>query len=177
MKYIVLLRGINVGGKRIIKMDTLKATMQEIGFTNVKSYIQSGNIVLESVETDIVKITKIIETSLKDTFGFDVHVLVIEIDRFLQMVEGNPFYSATTDIKKLHGTIIEGNIENPKLLHDIETKGDEYVIGNGILYIQCVGDYHTSPLSNNILEKKLKLTCTTRNWKTMLAIKDMAQIG
>ncbi|MCB9309148.1 MAG: DUF1697 domain-containing protein [Lewinellaceae bacterium] len=174
MKYVVLLRGINVGGKRIIKMDALRAMMDDLNFKNVKTYIQSGNIIFESDETDLQKITKTIETTLKDTFGFDVHVLVIESTRFHQMVDGNPYYSSTVDIKKLHGTIVEGNIENPNLLNDIETKGDEYVIGNGILYIQCAGDYHTSPLSNNILEKKLKLTCTTRNWKTMLAIKDMA---
>src|SRR5882672_5777503 len=75
-KYVALLRGINVGGKNMIKMTELKVCFEKMGMHNVRTYIQSGNVLFESSQTDIGKLTEEVEQALSKTFGYKSVVVV-----------------------------------------------------------------------------------------------------
>src|SRR6218665_3055571 len=89
--YLALLRGINVSGKKIIKMEDLRKLMGDAGYTNVKTYIQSGNIVFESAEKSKDKLAKAIETLIEKHFGFDVTVFVTDKTAIEAAIDNNPF--------------------------------------------------------------------------------------
>ena len=88
--YLVLLRGINVGGKNIIKMADLKASFEEMGFSNVVTYIQSGNVVLQSEDKDKAAITTKIEKGLSKRFNFEAKVVVISQKELSAVVKSAP---------------------------------------------------------------------------------------
>jgi uncharacterized protein (DUF1697 family) len=89
--YIAILRGINVSGKRIIKMDALKEMLTELNFEKVRTYIQSGNIVFEAKNTNANQLEKTLPAEIKKQFGFDVPVIVLDIDELKSIITKNPF--------------------------------------------------------------------------------------
>jgi len=167
-KYIALLRGINVGGKRKILMKDLKSLLAEIGFEDVVTYIQSGNVVFNSNEnpsTAESQIKKIISLN----YDFEVPVIVISVSELKNIVENNPFL-AENEIEKLHVTLLS-DIPELKNIEIAEKSAIEYsdkyeLLGKNV-FICCEGKYHKSKLSNNFFEKKMKVNATTRNWKTI----------
>ena len=90
MMYIALLRGINVGG-HTVKMDYLRELFTQLGFTGVRSYIQSGNLFFETPQTDRVALTQTIEQHLHEALGYQVAVFLRTIPEIEQIVESNPF--------------------------------------------------------------------------------------
>lgn len=106
-KYISILRGINVSGHRIIKMEKLRQIYTDLGFENVKSYIQSGNVIFECKESDDKKLAEIIEREISTVFSYEVPVIVIELNKLKQIISENPFLnddSKNTDF--LHNTFL-----------------------------------------------------------------------
>ncbi|MEZ4910464.1 MAG: DUF1697 domain-containing protein [Saprospiraceae bacterium] len=173
--FIAILRGINVGGHRIIKMDFLRQIFGVIGMKDVKTYIQSGNVVFRSDINDIGALAELIRDTIQKSTGFDVKTIVIEAQDFLNKVASNPYIIHEYDMKQLFGTFLETEPHETTALSSIDTSNDTFILGNKIIYLKCVGSYHTSPLTNEIFEKKLKISCTTRNWKTILTIKTMIE--
>lgn len=101
MKYVAFLRGINVGGKTIIKMEELRKVFSSLGFANVKSYIQSGNIVFETDETDETKLTEKIATAVEWNF-FKTPVMIRTIEEIQDAVANNPFANVKFEEKLFH---------------------------------------------------------------------------
>ncbi len=99
--YIALLRGINVSGQKIIKIDELRKLFESLGFKNVKTYIQSGNVIFNSQIESIDKIVKLIEKKIKEVFSFDVTVIIRNRDELGKIIQTNPF-SKTKPIEKLY---------------------------------------------------------------------------
>ena len=97
--FIALLRGINVGGQKKIKMAELRAVLEDEGLQNVKTYIQSGNIVFKSDETNREKLQNRIAGTIRQYFGFDVSTLVIREKDIRQILEANPFYNESAEGK------------------------------------------------------------------------------
>ncbi|MBK7267288.1 MAG: DUF1697 domain-containing protein [Ignavibacteriales bacterium] len=93
-QYIALLRGINVSGHKIIKMAELKELLMSIGFRNVQTYIQSGNVVFESDDTSIPDLELSIMSGIAGKYGFDVEVMVRTVNEFSRIIETNPFPDA-----------------------------------------------------------------------------------
>ncbi len=89
MKYVALLRGINVGGNNRVSMEDLKQSLENGGFTDVQTYINSGNVILSSSQS-IDKVNDLIEAIIKQTFGFDVNVLTISSADFLRIAKNLP---------------------------------------------------------------------------------------
>ena len=89
-RYVALLRGINVGGNNIVKMSELKACFEHIGYQNVHTYINSGNIIFESSETNSQKLTNTIEAALKEAFGFELRVVVCSLEQLRAIVQNAP---------------------------------------------------------------------------------------
>lgn len=171
--YVALLRGINVSGHKIIKMNDLRLLFELLSFENVKTYIQSGNVIFKSKETSNIELEKTIQAAILSKFGFDVPVFVEEFNAFKARVSKNIFSTIDDEkIKQLHVTFLSDTPTNSNLeLLNLENTGkDTFIIIDNTIFIQCVAGYSDSLLSNSFFEKKLKLKATTRNWKTTTEI-------
>ncbi|MEQ1733343.1 MAG: DUF1697 domain-containing protein [Bacteroidia bacterium] len=174
--YLSLLRGINVSGQKSIKMVDLKALYQSLNFTNVTTYIQSGNVVFKSTITNTEELTTLIASKIKQHYNFDVPVQVLTLTELTAIVNNNP-YVATAPLEQLHVTILNAIPAPEKLaaLAVVPHGNDEYVINHTTVYLRCTNGYGTTKLTNNYLEAKLKTSATTRNWKTINVLLGMMQ--
>ena len=167
--YIAILRGINVSGHRVIKMEALKQLMDELNFQNIQTYIQSGNVIFQYKNTGFEKLEKKISDAIASKFDFEVPVVVLEFEELKNILEKNPFViDPTKDIKYLHVTFLATEPEK-KNLADINFNQylpDELNIVGKTIYLYCPNGYGTTKLHNGFFESKLKVSATTRNWKT-----------
>lgn len=167
--YISLLRGINVGGQKSIKMVDLRALYEALGFDKVQSYVQSGNVVFTSDEP-ATTITTAICDGIAEKFAYSVPVMVLTLEAWRNLKESNPFaQDSDKDPKHLHITLL-GAIADEQSIHDLEaidTGSDEYSIIDKIVYLHCPNGYGRTKLNNNFWEKKLNVSATTRNWNTV----------
>ena len=151
---IAILRGINVGGKRKVLMSDLKALCKELDWKNVRTYIQSGNIIFNSnkkhteLETSLEKI-------IKDKYDFEVPVIVRSSEDLQLLINKNPYDNENTDIKQLHLTFlkVQPTKENIKHLLTYNFEPDKFEIWNKEVFIFCKGKYHKSKVSNGFIEK------------------------
>jgi uncharacterized protein (DUF1697 family) len=177
--YICILRGINVSGHKIIKMDELKNLFQKLGFNAVQTYIQSGNVVFQSEQANQRELELLIANRILEVFGFDVPVLVKSNKELQFIFENNPFLKkGVTDVSKLHVTFLSDlpNGELVKQFSEFDFGTDEYLIENSAIYIHCpINGYGNSKISNQFIENKLKLNATTRNWKTITQLMSLLQ--
>lgn len=178
IKNIALLRGINVGGKRKIPMTGLRTVFEKLGYTDVESYIQSGNIVYKSpANKKPVDSAQRIQEHIREQYGHEVPVMILPAADILTAVDQNPFpQSNPEDIKKLHLTFLSGTpeLEKVEALTKMDFKQDQFVLFGKMVFIRCEGKYHESKLTNNFFERKLEVQATTRNWRTVLKLAEMA---
>lgn len=169
---IAILRGINVGGKKKILMSDLKGMFEALEFSNVVTYIQSGNVIFDSKESAHTKLAEQIRDAIKNKFGFEVPVVIRTVKELKQATESNPYYTSDSDINKLHLTFLNESPseENIKETERYDYAPDLFTIKDKDVFIYCEGKYHQSKLSNAFFEKKLKVEATTRNWKTVLKL-------
>ena len=178
-KKIAILRGINVGGKRKILMADLRELFADLGFKNVATYIQSGNVIFNAVDkmTDI-KMADKISKAIFDKYGFEVPVIVRSGTEIKEAVKNNPFYEKDeTDIKHLCLTFLreKPTEENRLKTETYNYEPDKFIIQEKNVFIYIEGKYHQTKLSNNFFEKKLKVAATTRNWKTVLKLLELSK--
>jgi uncharacterized protein (DUF1697 family) len=169
MKYIALLRGINVSGKNLIKMDALKSSLEKLHFKNIKSYIQSGNIFFESEGKAVSELSNEIRQLILNDFSFEVPVVVIESSEFEEIVTSNPFANQENrDEKFMHLTFLNEQIDVTKtsLINEKLGENEELVFGKRLVYLYLPSGYGNTKLSNTFIENKLKNVATTRNWRT-----------
>jgi len=169
-----MLRGINIGKHKRIKMDALKALYASLGFKKSETYIQSGNVVFECSETDIPQLVSRIEDQIKANLGFYVPVLIRRKRDFEKLIKNVPF--PTEDPKKLNIVFLSDAPIDPPIekLNELKTDSEEFLILGKEIYLYSPEGYSNGKLSNNLFEKKLKLSGTTRNWRTVNALLEMA---
>ena len=151
--YISMLRGINVSGQKIIRMEELASLYESLGFKNVRTYVQSGNVLFDSPLTDGTKLTRLIADRIKPFLkerGIDPARLYVT------------FLSEVPDLEALN------------LLRTVKDEHDEFRIAPKEVYLHCPDGYGRTKLSNNFFEKTLKVAATTRNWNTVKALLGMA---
>jgi uncharacterized protein (DUF1697 family) len=168
--YVALLRGINVSGHRMIKMEELKNVLSELNFTNIRTYIQSGNIIFETPKTDSNYLEKQIGEKILKHFGFSVPVIIRSRPEMETIHKNNPFLGKRSEpADKLHVTFLpeQPDPDNLKKIEDGSYLPDEFSVSGREVYLFCPGGYGNTKLSNQFFENKLKLTATTRNWKTI----------
>ncbi len=171
--YIALLRGINVGGHKKIKMADLKEIFEESGFKDVMTYIQSGNIVFRDATDHIADIEIKIKTAIKKRFDFDVPVFVITHENLNSFLEDNPFSkrlkNGEIDSKKMYFTLLCDRPDplGVKELCSISLDPEEFIITERVIYLYPAMGYGQTKLTNTFFEKKLKCSTTTRNLRTM----------
>ncbi len=165
-----MLRGINVSGQKKIKMEELEQLYKSLGFTHVRTYIQSGNVIFESLSSDTSDLVNKIETSIKQTFGFFVTVIIRTKNEFQNVINNNPFYGTRQeDTAKLYVTFLSDTpyASSIQAINPLENKSDEWFISGKEIFLFCPNGYGRTKLTNNFFEKKLKLSATTRNWNTV----------
>ena len=175
--FISILRGINVSGHNLIKMDDLRKMYGSLKFRNIETYIQSGNVIFQS-EADSRELEKKISGKLLQDFSIQVPVLVMELNELNKVAQNNPFMNKRKeDIKTLHVTFLSDppKKEDLSVIQKNQYAPDEFMASGKILYLFCPGGYGNTRLSNTFFEKKLKVIATTRNWKTVLQLMNIAK--
>ncbi len=171
--YISLLRGINVGGHRKIRMADLRTAYESLDMANVASYVQSGNVVFDCKIRSASKVAESIERLIEDQFGHDVAVLVRTPNDFGRLIEGNPFsVQAKKDPTKVSLMFLAARPSASLLsgLDDVETRDDEFIVGTTHIYLHYPNGCARTKLNNTFFERRLKMPTTTRNWKTVEAL-------
>lgn len=176
-KYIALLRGINVSGQKPIKMAELKTHFEDLNYKNVATYIQSGNIIFDSENFNLDILANEIRDKIKNHYGWDVPVIVIRSDYLKLISENNPFIvQSNASIDKLYVTFLkeEPLAELAEKFKAFDYKPDAFLLKGKVLYGFVPESYGNTKFSNNFIENKLKTAATTRNWKTVLKLLEMA---
>jgi uncharacterized protein (DUF1697 family) len=176
--YIALLRGINIGPHKRMKMDALRAGCEGLKLSEVKTYVQSGNVVFRSTQQSPGALAKKIEAMIVDAFGFSARVVVRTGDDLAAVVRNNPFRPAAKfEDNKLCVAFLSD--EPAKALVEklqASPPGSEpfQVRGNN-LYIYFANGFARTKMHTNFLEKALCVEATVRNWRTVTNLHTMAQ--
>lgn len=175
-KYISMLRGINVSGQKSIRMAELKSLYEGLGLLQVRTYVQSGNVLFESPEPDASKLAAQIEGRIEQTYGYRVAVFMRTGEDLERIVQNNPFLTKRNeDPAKLHVTFLYSMPLAAKMDQLALSKGesDEFFVGVQEIYLFCPNGYGRTRLSNTFFEKKLDVPATTRNWNTVSSLCQM----
>ena len=176
--FISMLRAINVGGQKKIAVQALQRAYEQLNLANVRTYVQSGNVVFDCEEQEISILTKRIETQIEQTFGYPVPVFMRDMQDFHRIITSNPFLKGRNeDPSKLHVTFLYEPPSEVILGNLINTfaDGDEFSPGEQEIYLFCPNGYGRTRLSNSFFERKLSIPATTRNWRTVNALYRMAK--
>ena len=176
MKHLALLRGINVSGHNMIKMDALKTSLESIGFTNVVTYIQSGNVFVETDDESAFGVGFKIKQEIFKTFGHDVPTIVIGKNDLELCFKNNPFLKEKeVDTKKLYVAFISKELQSTAIndLKISQFKPDEAVIDGNRIFIKYDIGAGKTRLDQKYIEKKLNVTATMRNWNTVTKLLEM----
>lgn len=176
--YVAILRGINVSGQKLIPMKQLQAMLAEFGFKNVTTYIQSGNIVFHFQESSIADLRSLVEQNIHKQFGFEVPVLVFAAEKLRDVVSKNPFLTdSSRSVEFMHVTFLLSapQVSDFEAVKCKKQDGEEVLLIDDLVYLYCPNGYGRTKLTNNFLEAKLGVEATTRNWKTVNALLNIAE--
>jgi uncharacterized protein (DUF1697 family) len=175
--YIALLRGINVGGNKIIKMAALKQMFETMGFERVQTYIQSGNVLFESAES-AAALRGRIEHEIEVIFGYQVTVVLRTIEEFERIIEHCPYTEAVLSEGETIYVALLGEAPSQEGIDRLlacNSDIDEFQIIGQEVFIYCRQIVRKSMFSNNLLEKKLRVPATSRNWQTTNKLVDLGK--
>ena len=164
--YIALLRGINVVGKNILPMTDLVSIFATLNYENIKTYIQSGNVVFQSRKKvdnkDAVEISKLVKAKR----GFEPKVLILEAEELKIAISNNPF--PTTDGKALHFYFLESQVNQPNMerLMSVKSESEDFELIQKVFYLYAPLGIGRSKLASEI-EKALGIPVSARNWNTV----------
>ncbi len=177
-EFISMIRGINVSGQKLIKMTELQNMFEGLNFKNVKTYIQSGNVLFDDKNKNTSTLSKKIEKKIRERFGFDVSVVTITGSELKMVIDKNPFKKRKeVDEGKLYVTFLSG-IPDPVLknkMTEVDFSPEEFIIDNGIVYLYVPNGLGKAKLNNNYFESKLKVKGTTRNWNTVNVLYELSE--
>lgn len=175
-KYVAFHRAINVSGTKIIKMVLLKALFEELGFKNVATYIQSGNVYFESAKATNETLAKKIEKHLQKALGFDVETMVRTIEELTAIADNDPYKHIEDDGNAVvyvgfMSAVAEKELQ--EVLLSFNNEVDECTIKGTEIYLLRYRDRGKEKFDNKLIEKKLKVVCTTRNRKTVYKLLEL----
>ena len=176
-KYIALLRGINVSSQKIMPMNDLKQLFEESGFQNVQTYIQSGNVIFDSNTSIPSELAEAIKNSIRKKFGFEVNILIRTPDEFRKIISENPFLNDYgKDTERMYVTFLaeEPVADRISSVQDNPFNPEEIHYGHKVIYLYSPNGYGRAKLNNNFLESRLKVKATTRKWKTVKKLLELA---
>lgn len=174
--YIALFRGINIGGRHIIPMSELKIIIENLDLKDVKTYIQSGNVVFKCNEKNRDKLSAKISLAIDKKFGFEPKVMLLSIGELEEAIKLNPFKKGESDHKTLHVMFLSEIPSNPNMqaMETIKVKGEQFRLIEKLFYLYAPDGVGRSKLAANI-EKHLGVPITGRNWRTVQEVYSIAK--
>ncbi len=181
--YISMLRGINVGGHKRVKMDQLRKSFEALGFEQVQTYIQSGNVVFKAGKLSTLKLSKRIEETILREFGFAVSVISRSSDEMAAVIESNPFLNqrrldkGKIDLDRLHVMFLSAAPAPAALkkLAELTAAPDRFCCCDSEIYFYLPNGVSGSVLMKSAVDRILQVVTTTRNWKTVNSIHQMCR--
>lgn len=175
MKYVAFLRGINVGGKNKVKMERLREICAALGFENVKTYINSGNIIFETSEARDQKLAAKIESAIEKEFGLQIKTIVRSIAEIEIITKNNPFEGQFENDKDLHVFFLDEEMPSEKreLLLSNNNENEQFAVQNREIFCLLRVSVLDSLMGKDYIGKKLKVSATARNWRTVNKILEM----
>lgn len=169
MKYVAFLRGINVGGKNKIKMETLREVCASLGFENVKTYINSGNIIFETRKPDDKRLAEKIEKAIEKEFSLNIKTMVRSVSEIEEIVKNNPFDGQFENDKDLHVFFLDEEMPDEKreLLLSNNNENEKYFVRGREIFCLLKISILDSLMGKDYIGKKLKISATARNWRTV----------
>ena len=173
---IALLRGINVGGKNRLPMKDLAAMFVDAGCEDVRTYIQSGNVVFRTEPTRGEDISSLISASILSRFGYQVHVVARRARELEAIVQANPFVEGGAETDKLHVAFLADppDAEHVEALDPNRSPPDEFAVRGREIYLHCPNGLARSKLTNSYFDSRLSTISTMRNWKTVRKLLELA---
>jgi uncharacterized protein (DUF1697 family) len=175
--YIAMLRGINVAAHNPVRMSRLQEVFSRMGFTQARTYIQSGNVIFQAAKRSAADLSKAIEKEILSEFGFAVAVFCRSSAELAEVIQRNPLIkSKGVDRSRLHVSFLaEAPAEAArKKLAGLAAGGEQLHCDGRALYLYCPDGYGNSKLANSNVERVLKVASTTRNWKTVNTLYQMS---
>lgn len=175
IRYVAFLRSINVAGHNPVKMEDLRQYFEMTGIENIATYIQSGNVLFDTEETDEQKLTDKISKKLEKELGYKVTVIIRSLFDLRKVVKNMPYDTIKTEEKsKLYVTFLAD-------VPAFDVRGSLGVYSNDAEYARVVNrevyivspNYGKTCFSNTFIEKKLGMPATTRNWATVNKILEL----
>ena len=154
----------------MIKMDTLRATFEALGFKNVKSYINSGNLAFDTSKTAEAKLIAKVENAIEKDFGLRVQVMVRERGSIENVLRENPFDGEYESHKQMHVFFMRDEMpaEKQRSLMEWQTDRERFAVnGREIFALLLDGVAESTAMRKNVIEGKLKVPVTARNWRTV----------
>ena len=174
--WVGLVRGINVGGAHIVPMARLRELLDAAGFSNVRTYIQSGNIVAESTLKNRDKVAAKIADAIESEYGFRPAVLVLSAEEINSALLENPFPQAESEPKTLHFYFLQcdGATLSEAEFQKFAAANEQYCLKSGVFYFYAPDGIGRSKLAGKV-EKLLGVPTTARNLATVMAVVDLAR--
>jgi uncharacterized protein (DUF1697 family) len=172
--YAALLRGINVAGQAKVEMADLHAIFAGLGYAGISTYLRTGNV-LFGTEAPRSALAADIEARIDREIGVRTTVLLRSRDELDTLAVGNPFLDREPDPTKLHVTFLaqEPGRGRAAGLAVLAAEGEEVAVVGRDVYLHCPHGYGRTKLSNTAIERRLAVTATTRNWRTVTALRDL----
>lgn len=173
--YVALLRGINLGGKNSLAMKELVPMFEGVGCQNVRTYIQSGNVVFEANSALTNNIPTLIPEAIEKKRKINVPVVVRSAPEIRAVVKNNSFLKAGADEKYLHVAFLAHKPLKRAAgeLDPSRSPGDEYVVRGKEIYLHCPNGMARTKLTTSYFDSKFKTICTVRNWRTITKLLEM----
>jgi uncharacterized protein (DUF1697 family) len=170
-RFIILLRGINVSGTNKLPMADLRLLLHDLRFKNVQTYIQSGNIILDTDKSKS-EVCRSISEGIVDRFGYHIPVLARTIPEWEHAINEYPF---SLENEKIVAFAFLNKVSKQAILAINNTGEDTYKIVDDIVYLNCSTGFGKTKLTNTIIEKKLNVVATTRNYRTTKKLLELAK--
>jgi uncharacterized protein (DUF1697 family) len=176
-RYVALLRSVNVAGHGRLSMDELRRSFATLGYADVTTYIQTGNVLFATSSKSQKKLVADITTQLEHDFGTSPAVLVRSIDELAAVATTSPFPQKAADPARHHVTFLAETPSRQRLAaFDPPPSGrDELTIVGREVYVHTPDGYHATKLTGTYLERHLGVMSTTRNWNTVTKLLALAQ--
>jgi uncharacterized protein (DUF1697 family) len=172
--WIALFRGINVGGNQMLPMKNLVAMLEHEGFTDVRTYIQSGNVVFQSSKGTASGIGKRIGELIVDAHGFQPKIMVLSVKELQQAAASNPFPAGAANPKSLHLFFLAEVPKKPDLesLDKIKVGKEAFALKGKVFYLHTPEGFGVSKLGQRV-ERYIGVDATARNWNTVCKLLEM----
>ena len=176
--YAALLRGVNLGSHNRVAMSDLRALVEGLGATNVRTYVQSGNVVFRSGRA-AGGLAAALETAIRDELDLEVTVVLRSERRLRDFVGANPFARSKAEPKTLYATFLSAapDPERVRRLEQQDFAPERFQIAGDDVYLSFPNGSGRVKLSNATLERQLGVAATTRNWRTVTALAELTATG